>query len=294
MVNLELLKNRIFQHTQIIRESDLMKLGIIQMPVVDDKKTNMEVATGYIADCAKQKADIVILPEMFICPYENSAFIAYAEPAEEGIYTALSEAAKKSGVILVGGSIPEAQDGKIYNTSFVFDNSGKEIAMCRKSHLFDIDVKGGQRFKESDTFTPGNDIVVFEACGTKIGLCICFDMRFPELSRAMALQGAEVIIAPAAFNMTTGPAHWSMLFRQRAVDNQLYTVGVSPARDESASYVAFGNSIVASPWGDVCCQLSEKAEAVVVDIDLDKIKSIRQQLPLMSARRRDMYTLKWE
>ena len=158
-------------------------------------------------------------------------------------------------------------------------------------HLFDIDVKGGQYFKESETLTPGNQITVFDTEFGKIGLCICYDFRFPELARLMADQGAEVIIVPAAFNMTTGPLHWELMFRQRAVDNQVYTIGAAPARDMNAGYHSWGHSIAADPWGKVLMEMNEKPEVQVVELDLDEVKKVREQLPLLKHRREDIYKL---
>lgn len=269
-----------------------MKLGLIQMASTMDKQHNVDTAAQKVTDCAAQGADLVVLPEIFNAPYSNDYFRAYAEPAGGPTWQALSRMAKQDGVWLVGGSIPEIDEaGKVYNTSFVFDGQGRQIARHRKMHLFDIDVKGGQRFKESDTFTPGDQVTVFDTPWGKIGLCICFDFRFPELARLMVLQGAQVLVVPAAFNMTTGPAHWELMFRQRAVDGQCYAVGVAPARDEKGCYVSYGNSIVASPWGEVVWRAAEKEEARMVEIDLKRVEEVRQQLPLLSARRTDIYTI---
>ena len=189
--------------------------------------------------------------------------------------------------------MPEADGERIYNTSFVFDPAGRQAAFHRKMHLFDIDVKGGQRFMESETFTAGDSVTVFDTPFGKLGLCICFDLRFPELARCMALAGARAIVTPAAFNMTTGPAHWELLFRQRAVDNQLFTLGVAPARDEQGPYVSYGNTILCSPWGEVLARAGSAPALLLADVDLNQNESIRAQLPLLSARRTDVYRLSW-
>ena len=201
--------------------------------------------------------------------------------------------ARETGLWLVAGSMPEADGERIYNTSFVFDPAGRQAAFHRKMHLFDIDVKGGQRFMESETFTAGDSVTVFDTPFGKLGLCICFDLRFPELARCMALAGARAIVTPAAFNMTTGPAHWELLFRQRAVDNQLFTLGVAPARDEQGPYVSYGNTILCSPWGEVLARAGSAPALLLADVDLDQNESIRAQLPLLSARRTDVYRLSW-
>jgi predicted amidohydrolase len=134
-------------------------------------------------------------------------------------------------------------------------------------------------------------VTTFETAFGTMGLCVCFDLRFEELSRCMCLRGARCIFVPAAFNMTTGPAHWELLFRQRAVDNQCFTVGVSPARDVTADYVAYGNSIAVDPWGTVLCRAGAEEAILYADLELSRIESVRQQLPILSARRTDLYTV---
>ncbi len=268
-----------------------MKVALLQTPVSFDRQKNIDGGVEAVRWAAANGADIAVLPEMFTCPYANRYFPQYAEEGVGPTRRALSETARELGVYIVGGSIPEREDGRLYNTSFVFDRQGREIARHRKMHLFDIDVKGGQRFMESETFTPGQDVTLFDTEFGKMGLMICFDIRFPELSRLMALGGAQAIFVPAAFNMTTGPLHWELAFRQRAVDNQLYMIGVSPARDEQGVYVAYGNSIVADPWGKVLTRLGGGAGRTVAELDLDELERVRAQLPLLSARRTDVYRL---
>lgn len=142
---------------------------------------------------------------------------------------------------LAAGSFPEEdREGRLYNTGYVFDRQGRELARHRKMHLFDIQVEGGQCFRESDTFSPGDTYTVFDTEFGRMGLCICFDIRFPELFSLMVQVGARLVLVPAAFNRTTGPAHWDLVFRQRAVDGQCFTAGAAPARDPAAAYVSYG------------------------------------------------------
>ena len=270
-----------------------MRTALIQMPVTADKSENLTVARDYVRRAADGGAQLAVLPEMFCCLYTNEAFRANAEPAGGPVHTAMAGLARETGLWLVAGSMPEADGERIYNTSFVFDPAGRQAAFHRKMHLFDIDVKGGQRFMESETFTAGDSVTVFDTPFGKLGLCICFDLRFPELARCMALAGARAIVTPAAFNMTTGPAHWELLFRQRAVDNQLFTLGVAPARDEQGPYVSYGNTILCSPWGEVLARAGSAPALLLADVDLNQNESIRAQLPLLSARRTDVYQLSW-
>lgn len=265
-----------------------MRIGVIQMEVTGEKPANLAEATARVRQVASDGADIAVLGEMFCCPYENASFVRNAEPGDGPCVAALSRAARENGVYVVGGSIPLQEGGRLYNASFVFDRTGQIIAVHRKVHLFDIDVDGGQYFKESDTFAAGDSVTVFGTEFGKMGLCICFDFRFPELARLMALEGARCVFVPAAFNMTTGPAHWELMFRQRAVDNQLFTVGAAPARS-CGGYVSYGNSMVVSPWGKVLWRAGAKPAAAVVEADLAQVESVRRQLPLLSARRTDLY-----
>jgi omega-amidase len=270
---------------------DKFKLALCQMKVTDDKNSNIKKAVDMIESSAKNKSNLVILPEMFNCPYENSKFRGYAEERDSSkTLKAISEAAKKFNIYIVAGSIPELEDDKFYNSSFTFDRKGEIIGSHRKVHLFDIDIPGKITFKESETLSAGDQINVIETDLCKIGVAICYDMRFPELLRIMALKGAELIVVPGAFNMTTGPAHWETLIRARAIDNQLYMAAVSPAQNEELSYVAYGNSMVADPWGKILARAGANEEIVYTDIDLSRIKEIRDELPVLKDRREDIYS----
>ena len=231
----------------------------------------------------------MVLPEMWNCPYSNDYFREYAEPDDGETVSFLSELAAELGIYLVGGSIPELDKGNVYNTSFSFDRKGNLIGKHRKVHLFDIDVEGGIRFMESDTLTAGEDMTVIDTEYCKIGVAICYDVRFPEWFRKMALAGAQLIILPAAFNMTTGPAHWDITMRARALDNQVYFAANSPARDEKGPYQAYGGSCVVDPWGQFIAHADEKECVVCGDIDLERVEAVRRQLPLLAHRREELY-----
>ena len=263
----------------------------VQMPVTRDKSENIAAACRLIRRAVRQGAELAMLPEMFCCPYENRAFRPYGEPLGGPAQQAVSALARELGIWIIAGSLPELEGERVYNTAFVYDDTGCQVARHRKMHLFDISVEGGQSFRESDTLSPGNDVTVFDSPWGKLGLCICFDLRFEELARVMTLQGAQAIFVPAAFNMTTGPAHWELLFRQRAVDNQLFTIGTSPARNEQETYVAWGHSVICDPWGSVLHQCGAGEELAVTTLDLKRVESVRRQLPILSARREDVYSI---
>lgn len=270
----------------------MLKIAALQMPVVNDKDQNIETALEYIGRAVSEGANIAVLPEMFNCPYEHDRFPEFAEPADGKTCKIMSETAAKYGICLVAGSIPEDDGGKFYNTSFVFGPDGALIARHRKMHMFDIDIPGGQYFKESDSFNPGSDVTVFEFGGMKFGLCICFDFRFPYLAGLMMQEGAQAMIVPASFNMTTGPAHWVTMFRQRAVDNQVYTIGAAPARDENGSYVSFSNSIICDPYGKILEQLDKEPGIITADLSPKRVEAVRNSLPLIKSLRSDVYELR--
>ena len=266
----------------------MFKIALCQMmgsgksECLENKNENYIAAAKMIAEAASNGAKIVCLPEIWNCPYSNDFFAEYAETAEGITVQKMSLWAKENDIYLIGGSIPEkTDDGKIYNTCFVFDRNGEIIARHRKYHLFDVDIEGGIKFKESETFTAGDSLTVFDTEYGKVGVAICFDVRFSEVFKKMALDGAKLIFLPAAFNMTTGPAHWDITMRMRAVDNQVYFAACSPARNEDGVYVAYGNSCVADPWGTFIAHAAEKEEIVYADIDFDYVDAIRKQLPIL-------------
>ena len=237
-----------------------IKIALCQMNVVDNKEQNIEKAIQMIKESKKQGADLAVLPEMFNCPYENEKFIEYAERLEDSkTLNEIANVAKEENIHVLAGSVPELErdDEKgtesIYNTSVFFDNTGNPLGKHRKMHLFDIDVKGKIYFKESDTF--------------------------------------EILIFPGAFNLTTGPAHWELLFRSRALDNQVYAIGVAPALDKDASYNSYGHSIAVNPWGEVIEELDYSEELKIVEIDLDEIKRVREEIPVLKNRRVDLYEI---
>lgn len=266
-----------------------MKLSLIQMKTAASPEENIARIKPLLKQAREDGADMAVLPEMCACPYENAAFRHYAMEPDAPFLREMAGEAKKYGLYLVAGSVPEKSGDKIYNTSFVFDPKGQRIAFQRKMHLFDINIEGGQYFKESDTFTPGDWLTLFDTPWGRFGLMICYDIRFPELARLLALEGARAIIVPAAFNMTTGPAHWELSFRARALDNQVFMAGCAPARDLGASYHSWGHSIVTDPWGTVLGQLDEKEGILTMDLDFAKVEKVRRELPLLKHRRTDIY-----
>ena len=267
-----------------------IKIALCQMNVVDNKDENLKNAEIMIEKSVDENSDFIVLPEMFNCPYSNDKFIEYCEEEKTSkTLLKISKLASKNNVYILAGSIPEKENAKLYNTSYLFNRNGEIIAKHRKMHLFDIDVKGKIKFMESDVLTAGDNVTTADTEFGRIGIGICYDIRFPELARLMALEGASILFYPGAFNMTTGPAHWELLFRTRALDNQVFCVGVAPALNRDASYHSFGHSIITSPWGEIIVEASENEELIISEIDLSEIKKIREELPLLKNKREDLY-----
>lgn len=268
------------------------EIALCQMNVVEKKKQNIERAVSMIKEAGDHGATMVVLPEMFNCPYDNDKFVEYAENRKTSkSLDAISRAAYENNVYVIAGSIPEEDGGNIYNSSFIFDNNGDVLDMHRKLHLFDVDVSDGIVFKESDTITAGDKLTVIDTPIMKFGVAICFDLRFPELFRLMVMEGAKLVFVPGAFNMTSGPAHWETTLRTRAIDNQIYMVAVSPAKNDELSYVAYGHSMVVDPWGNVIETAEEEETIVYSTINEELVDKIRDELPLLKNRRDDIYKL---
>jgi omega-amidase len=266
------------------------KIAICQLRVTGEKDANLDRTKRSIRKAVSLYGpEMVILPEMFNCPYGYGYFKRFAE-TYPGISTdMLSSLALELGIYIIGGSIPESSGGKIYNTSYAFDRKGRLLAKHRKIHLFDAHITGGISFQESRHISPGRDMTVFDTDLCRTGVAICYDMRFPELIRKMTLDGALLIIIPAAFNMTTGPAHWHITARTRALDNQVYFACASPARDTGSGYIVYGHSLIADPWGKVIIEASHDEEIICADIDLEELGRIRKELPLLEHRRPGVY-----
>ncbi|XP_066933171.1 omega-amidase NIT2-like [Clytia hemisphaerica] len=266
-----------------------LKLALIQSRVFQTKSQTLSRVKELIETAVKQKSNLVCLPEIFNGSYGLGFFIPNSEEIPGETSNFLSGLAKEHSIHLVGGSISEKDGDKYYNTCLVYGPDGSLVAKHRKVHLFDIDVPGGIKFTESEILSPGNSTNSFNIGPWKIGLGICYDIRFPELSAVYAKQGCNLLLFPSAFNMTTGPKHWELLTRARANDFQLYTAMCSPARDENASYVAWGHSTVCNPWAEVIAKAGIDEEIIYADLDLQLVETVRQSIPTRQQKRHDVY-----
>lgn len=254
-------------------------IALAQMKVATGKAKNLATARRMAARAREAGAQVLLLPEMFLCPYDTALFPAYAEEIPGPATEALAAIARDYGLLVVGGSLPEQDGGRLYNTSPVLSPAGKLLARHRKRRLFDIHIPGRQSFRESAVFTPGEEATVFDTDFCRMGLGVCFDLRFPLDAREMAQRGAKVLLYPAAFNTTTGPLHWQLLLRARAVDNLVYTAAAAPARNPRARYRSWGHSLACDPWGAVLCEATSREALLIAPIDLARVDEVRQAFP---------------
>lgn len=262
-----------------------MKIALCQPAVTENKIHNIANARKLLESAAKGGADIAILPEMFCINYVPEQFLAASESVPDGeSCKMLEDAARTLKMTVIGGSVPELYDGKIYNTSVVFSDKGTLLGFYRKAHLFDVDIDGF-RFMESDTVNKGDGRPLVIDSPIKTGISICFDIRFPEWSRIMMNAGVDLIALPAAFSVKTGPKHWELLLRARALDNQCFVAGVAPA----SSKCSYGHSMICSPDGEVMCDLGTEENMKVVELPMDELERMRNSIPIRTARRTDLY-----
>ena len=266
-----------------------MRVALCQMRSSEDVDANVALAERLLEEAADAGADLATLPEFF--PYLGTAQgrAAAAEPVPGPTTERLATIARERSMWVLGGSILESDDGHIYNTSALFDREGELVARYRKIHLYDVDLVGQPPFRESATFTAGDQLVTHQTDQARIGFSICYDLRFPELYRGLMVLGAEVLFIPAQFQFTTGKDHWEVLLRARAIENQCFVVAPAqwgtygaPERGRRS----FGNSMVVDPWGRVLVRAPEEGDGVwFADLDLTELRRIRQMLPALQHRR---------
>jgi predicted amidohydrolase len=268
-----------------------IRVACVQMTSRDDKAANLATAARLVARASATGADVVVLPEKWNAIGGHDVLNAAAEPLDGGeSVDAMSGWAAHHGITLVGGSITERRDGreKLSNTSLVFDPEGELVATYRKIHLFDVDV-GGQSYRESDAEEPGEEPVVARLEEWPIGLTVCYDLRFPELFRILALEGAELITVPAHFTLYTGKDHWHVLLRARAIENQLYVVAAAQIGETMPGKPCYGRSLIVDPWGTVLAQAPDEETVISAELDRARLLHVRETLPSLKNRQADAY-----
>lgn len=259
----------------------------VQMVASNDKAANLEEAARWVRQAASQGARVVALPEVFIWRGSKKLERECAEPIPGPTSKAMAGLATELKINLLAGSILEEIPGseKAYNTSLLFDPSGKLLASYRKIHLFDVDLANGVSLRESDTRAPGNAIEVGRSELCTMGLSVCYDLRFPELYRGLAKQGAQLIFVPAAFTAYTGAAHWEPLLRARAIENQAYVIAPGQFGQSRSTFETHGHTMIVDPWGKILAELADGPGVVTAEIDLDYLEKVRAELPALRHRR---------
>ena len=270
---------------------DLIRVACVQLTSKADKAANLEKTERLVAKAAASGADVVLLPEKWNAIGGVETLREAAETIESGeSVEAMSGWASRHGITLVGGSITERREGreKLSNTSLVFDPDGELVATYRKIHLFDVDV-GGHTYRESDAEEPGAEPVVARLEGWPIGLTVCYDLRFPELYRILALEGAELVTVPAHFTLYTGKDHWHVLLRARAIENQYYVAAPAQVGETLPGRPAYGRSLIVDPWGIVLAQAPDAETVISAEIDRARLQWVREKLPSLKNRQATAY-----
>jgi len=262
-----------------------MKIAAIQMISGPEVGANLVEAGRLIAQAAERGARLVALPEYFPLIGASDAERLNAREADGAgpIQDFLGEAARRHGIWLVGGSLPLVADdpAKLRNTCLVYDDMGQRVARYDKIHLFGF-TKGSESYNESLTIEPGSRVVAFDSPCGRIGLAICYDLRFPELFRALG--AVDLLVVPSAFTETTGRAHWELLLRCRAVENQCYLLAAAQGGEHPNKRVTHGNSMIVDPWGEVLDRIDKGAGVVVAEVDPARIAEVRASLPALRHR----------
>lgn len=269
-----------------------LKTAVIQLNSRDNLTENLSTVERFLDASADMGAEFAALPEYwsYLGPY--SGFDEASQTIPGPAIERLQEKARKHSMIIHGGSIVERDPGlvgKFYNTSVLIDRNGEIAARYRKIHLFDVQLANGEKHYESERIEPGDEIVTAEINGITFGLTVCYDLRFPEIYRLLALRGAQILLVPAAFTLHTGRDHWEVLLRARAIENLCYVVAPAHVGTYPPNKKCFGHSMIVDPWGVVLAQAPDRPTVILADIDLAQIEQVRAQIPSLENRRPQAY-----
>jgi deaminated glutathione amidase len=262
-------------------------MGAVQMTSTADLRRNLDIALRLVNEAADLGAKLVALPENFAYMGPEEGRLATAEPLDGPTLGAVREVARRRGVWIIAGSVAERSTNPkmTANTSAVIADDGSIVAAYRKIHLFDVNIPDGARYAESEVVVPGDKVVVAPTAMGRIGLTVCYDLRFPELYRKLASLGAEVITIPAAFTLFTGKDHWEVLVRARAIENLAYVIAPAQVGRHSANRQTFGNAMIVDPWGVVLARCADGEGVCVAPFSRARLEKVRQELPALKHRK---------
>ncbi len=258
-----------------------MQVLVVQNKVYKNIESTIKHIETLISQRKISKFDVLVLPEMFICPYQTDLFAEYAQKENSIVHLFLKRIAMNYHSYIIGGSIPEDSSGLLYNTSYIYNPQGEIIFKYRKIHLFSIVYPDNTSFNEAASLSSGDKIGVFSTEFGKMGIMICFDIRYPLLADKLTSAGVQAIFVPGAFNDFTGPLHWQTTFKARAIDNQLFMIGCSPSTDSYGTYKTYGHSIIVDPLGKVIKELDKSPGIIEYNLDLSQVTEVRQKLPIL-------------
>lgn len=267
-----------------------VRAACIQLQCNSDSNRNWEACSRLVREAAAAGAELIVTPEntTFLGPHAQK--VALAEPLDGPSHRRFADLARELKITLLVGSVAEIAEGetnRCHNTSLLFGPDGSRLAWYRKVHLFDVDVEDGVRFKESDTIAPGDQTVVSDSPCGRIGMSICYDLRFPEFYRRLVEDGAQILTVPSAFTQKTGSAHWHVLLRARAIENQAWVLapGQVGHHDDEGLRHSFGHSMIVSPWGEILAELPEREGWCMAELDLGEVDRVRKSMPVHEHRR---------
>jgi predicted amidohydrolase len=263
---------------------DRFLAAVVQMASGPRRDANLERAALLVREAARRGARLVVLPEVFAWRGPRDEEAAHAEPIPGPSTATMAAVARETGVHLLMGSILEQApgDGRSFNTSCLLSPAGELLARYRKIHLFDVDLPGRVTVRESDVRTPGDQVVVTPTELGAIGLSVCYDLRFPELYRRQVRAGAELLLVPSAFTFTTGSAHWDVLCRARAIENQCYLLAANQTGASPHGFADFGGSLIVDPWGAVVARATDGEGVALAEIDRGYLTRVRRELPCLT------------
>jgi predicted amidohydrolase len=267
-----------------------VRAAAVQLNATADKDRNLETAERLVRGAASDGAWLIVLPEKWNVLGDAEALVEGAESLDGPSLDAVRSWSRELGVTICAGSIAERVDAhdRLSNTSTLVAPDGEFAAVYRKIHMFDVDV-GGIAYRESETEEPGEEVVVGDVAGVRVGLTICYDLRFPELYRILALREARVITVPAAFTMETGRDHWEVLLRARAIENQLFVVAAGQVGEAPPHYRSYGRSMIVDPWGVVLATAPDEECFVCAELRPERIDEVRDSIPSLANRRPQSY-----
>jgi predicted amidohydrolase len=265
-----------------------VRAAAIQLNSTGDKGRNLAAAERLVRAAAADGAALVALPEKWNLLAAGEEMAAGAEPLDGPSLSAARGWARELGIHLLAGSIAERGEEKAFNASVLIGPGGEDLAVYRKIHMFDVHA-GGVEYRESDHEEPGSEIVTAEAGDLTVGLTVCYDLRFPELYRILAVRGARLIAVPSAFTLATGRDHWEVLLRARAIENQAFVLAPNQVGEAPPHYNSYGRSLIVDPWGVVLATAPDEECFVAADLDLAAQDRVRESLPSLANRRAEAY-----